>query len=227
MLFPNLFMLLILSYWCRRRIPFVPRSRWFVATNASEQFRLGWSSSRGFYSPGIRWWWWNCRIGAHRSMYPILLKIKCFCPFIHSLQLLPQHTQLPEPPLTFTKVISNFRYRTSYNSICSDFVITANSKIMGPLFGNDIENVYEIAKENGVCLLLHFKNIKCQLQHYLCQLLTLNIYISAFSVRWFFLWKFKRRIGGGICVPRGKCNMLWICWYKNWNQMGNNFHNAK
>jgi hypothetical protein len=73
---------------------------------------------------------------------------------------------------------------------------------MGPLFGNDIENVYEIAKENGVCLLLHFKNIKCQLQHYLCQLLTLNIYISAFSVRWFFLWKFKRGIGGRICVPR-------------------------
>jgi hypothetical protein len=47
------------------------------------------------------------------------------------------------------------------------------------------KNVYEIAKENGVCLLLHFKNIKYQLQHYLYQLLTLNIYISTFSVRFF------------------------------------------
>ena len=80
-----LLLLLIISSCCKCRFPVVPWRCWFVAANASEQFRLQRCGWWGFKSPRIRWWWWDGRIEAHRWMYPILLKIKWFYPFIHSL----------------------------------------------------------------------------------------------------------------------------------------------
>ena len=54
LLFPILLMLLIVSSCCRCRIWFVPWRCWFVAANASQQFRLDRSDSRGFKSARIR-----------------------------------------------------------------------------------------------------------------------------------------------------------------------------